>query len=421
MAIGDVKNQAAIDAAIAQRVAAQQRLAQERAKETAFGEANKQNILENIRRTTSAVQGATKTLQQESAGTLSSREANRMLQAARGEVATSGTSMAPLVTEYRGIQAAIAGAESALAGITIPEPEIEGGDISAQLAAIIAALSAVGVEGLVPVMADIRKIYPDISSEDALMLLKFDPRFNKPYMTRFAGNKMRMDAGFAPLDDKEYLANEAAYNKIFTAYGLNQFANRAEYARQIGNRVAPQELGEKVSIAYDRVIKGAAETKKAAQQLNPWLTDSDILAYALSPETQLPVIQRKAQAAEIGGAALAQNLTIGATSAPTVDSGYTNVVRKGLGVEELVAQGVDLATARKGFENVAAVLPTAEKLSAIYGATLDQYGRLEAEQEQFKGLASERRKRERLTEREIAAFSGKAGVGRGALSQERFV
>jgi len=239
-------------------------------------------------------------------------------------------------------------------------------------------------------------------------------------MTRFAGNKLRMDAGFAPLDDREYLANEAAYNKIFTSYGLDkQFANRAEYARQIGNRVAPQELAERVSLGYDRLTKGATETLKAVTTLFPELTDKDLLAYVIDPVNQLPAITRKVQAAEIGGAALAQNLTIGLTTAPTTTSGYTNVARRGLTVDELLAQGVDLQTARRGFANVAEVLPTAEKLSGIYGNVLEQYGRQQAEEEQFKGLASAQRKREQLTQREIAAFSGETGAGRGAFAKER--
>jgi hypothetical protein len=304
---------------------------------------------------------------------------------------------------------------------SIPAPIYADEQTNAILEALAASLAALGLEGLGPIMAQIRREYPDISSADALMLLKFDPRYNKPYMTRFAGNKALMDAGFAPLDDREYLANEAAYSKIFTAYGISQFANRAEYARQIGNRVAPEELAEKVSNTYERVVKGAADTVKAITQLYPELTDKDLLGYALDPTTQLPALKRKIQAAEIGGAALAQSLTTGLTAATQTPSGYSNVVRKGLGVEELIAQGVDLQTARRGYQAVAEVLPTAEKLSAIYGGRMDQYGRLQAEQEVFQELASARRARERLTATEIAAFSGEAGVGRGALGRERFV
>lgn len=307
------------------------------------------------------------------------------------------------------------------APIKIPAPVYQTEQVNAVLEALMASLSALGLEGLAPVMAQIRREYPDISSADALMLLKFDPRYNKPYMTRFAGNQTLINAGFAPLDDREYLANEAAYNKIFTAYGISQFSNRAEYARQIGNRVAPEELAEKVSNTYERVIKGSADTVKAATQLYPELTDKDLLAYALDPTTQLPALKRKIQAAEIGGAALAQSLTTGLTAAPETKTGYSNVTRKGLGVEELIAQGVSLESARRGYQAVAGVLPEAEKLSAIYGGRMDQYGRLQAEQETFQELASARRAREKLTAAEIAAFSGEAGMGRGALSQERFV
>ena len=306
------------------------------------------------------------------------------------------------------------------AGVVNAAPEYRTAS-AAGLTAAVGILSAVGVEGLIDIMEQIRNLYPDISSEDALNLLKFDKRFNEPYLKRFAGNKKLMDAGFAPLDDKTYLATEAAYNKIFTAYGLNQFKNFDRYANLIGNQISADELTARVSTAYDRVVMGASETKKALQQLYPEITDADVLAYAIDPVNQLPAIQRKVQAAEIGGAALAQNLSIGLKEAPEAPSGYTNVSRRGLGLEELVNQGVDLAEARRGYQAVAEVLPAAEKLSSIYGKRLDQYGRLEAEQEQFKGLASAKRARQRLSEAELAAFSGESGLGRTSLTRKQFV
>jgi hypothetical protein len=277
-------------------------------------------------------------------------------------------------------------------------------------AAAAAALSAVGVEGLVEVMAEIRRLYPGISSEDALNLLKFDKRFNSAYLTRFAGNKKLQDAGFAMLDDKTYLATEAAFSKIFNAYGLKQFANRDRYSNLIGNMISADELAGRVSAGYDRIVKGAAVTKDALNKLFPELNDTDILAYVIDPVNQLPAIQRKIQAAEIGGAALAQNLSIGLTQGPTDASGYTNVSRQGLGIEQLQAQGIDLESARTGYAKVAGVLPTAEKLSSIYGKSLQQYGRKQAEQEAFLNLAEAKAAREKLSAREIAEFSGEAGM-----------
>lgn len=397
--MADPINKAQRDAAIARR--AEQVKAQAAAKETTARLSPQQQSAQAIQRVAASTAKVAKKIGTPKAASTATKAQE-----------TAKRIQAEVITPY----------EEAVGILAQPEikiPAAEYAKQSAALDAILSSLAAVGVEGLAGVMNQIREEYPDISSEDALLLLKFDPRYNKPYMTRFAGNKMRMDAGLAPLDDREYLANEAAYNKIFSSYGLTQFANRTEYARQIGNRVAPEELAQRISAGYDRLQKGAPETLKAVTTLYPELTNKDLLGYVIDPENQLPAIMRKVQAAEIGGAALAQNLTIGLTTAPTTTSGYTNVARKGLTVDELLAQGVDLESARRGYKAVAEVLPTAEKLSAIYGDTMEQYGRQQAEEEQFKGLASARRKREQLTEREIAAFSGEAGMGRGALGRER--
>lgn len=282
----------------------------------------------------------------------------------------------------------------------------------AGLAAAAAALSAVGVEGLVEVMAEIRRLYPGIESADALNLLKYDKRFNTAYLNRFTGNKKLQDAGFAMLDDKTYLATEAAFSKIFNAYGLKQFANRDRYGNLIGSSISADELAGRVSAGYDRIVKGASETKDALNKLFPELNDTDILAYVIDPVNQLPAIQRKIQAAEIGGAALVQNLSIGLDSAPTEATGIQGVTRQGLSIEQLLNQGVDLQTARTGFSRVAESLPVAEKLSGLYNTQAGQVGRMQLEEEQFKGLASAKRARQKVIGLEEAQFEKRGGVGK---------
>ena len=128
------------------------------------------------------------------------------------------------------------------------------------------------------------------------------------------------------------------------------------------------------------------------------LKDSDMVASILDPKTQLPRIQRQIAASEIGVAAGRQGFNIGQATA-----------------EQLAAQGITEAQAQKGYATIADILPTAEKLSDIYGTTLDRYGLAEGEQEVFNQLASAQRKRQRLISRELAEFSGQAGVGRGSL------
>ncbi|NBT49922.1 MAG: hypothetical protein EBT07_19300, partial [Actinobacteria bacterium] len=134
----------------------------------------------------------------------------------------------------------------------------------------------------------------------------------------------------------------------------------------------------------------------------------------------LPALQRKVKAAEVGGAALRQNLLTSEAAATEEQKNvpYTNVTRATLGADVLAQEGITKAQAEAGYSRIAAELPTAEKLSSIYSGRLDQYGMLEAEQETFRGLASARRAKERLVSTEIAAFGGSAGTSQGSLKKK---
>jgi len=121
----------------------------------------------------------------------------------------------------------------------------------------------------------------------------------------------------------------------------------------------------------------------------------------LNPKENLPKLQEKVTAAEIGSAALNQGLDTSVASA-----------------EALAKAGVDLATARRGYSAIADVLPTATKLSQIYDETGMMYTQATAEAETFEGLASAQRKRLALAERELAQFSGRSGVGKTSLAQK---
>lgn len=285
-------------------------------------------------------------------------------------------------------------------------------DGSAAFTALFSSLSAIGLEGLVDVINKIRTDYPDISSEDALLLLKYDKRYNEPYMNRFSGNKTRMANGLAPLDDATYLSNEAAYKKIFDAYGLKQFANRDKYANFIGSDVSPDEVAARVQLVYDRVQNAMPEVSKALIQFYPELSTPDLMAYILDPVNQLPAIQRKVQAAEIGGAALAQNLgtSLQATTFTNAPGAPTNVTRGTIGVESMLKAGVKAEEAAKAAAYVADVLPVSEKLSSIYANGYKQYGQVQAEQEAYLGSVEAKKLRETLTAREKAEFSGGPGI-----------
>jgi len=278
-------------------------------------------------------------------------------------------------------------------------------------------LRSYNITDIASVLNTIRDEYPEASSEDVLTLLQFDPRYNAKFNARFAANVERQKAGKPVLSPGEYLKLEQGYIKIFNAYNLPTFKTQSYYDKFIKEDLDVVEVTDRVQLAFDRVLNDEP-TKNAFNKFFSALGFSDIVAGMLDPINQIPALERKVKAAEIGGAALRQGLSASelASTEAQANVPFSNVTRGTLGADVLAQQGVTKAQAEAGFRKVAEVLPTAEKLSSIYGGTEAQYGRLEAEQEQLQGLASAARKRQRLSELEAAQFRKSSGLGRGALS-----
>ena len=218
------------------------------------------------------------------------------------------------------------------------------------------------------------------------------------YKRRFKANETRMKNNLQVLSPAEYLNLEDGYRQVLRAYGLKQFDTDEYVSKFIENDVSAAEMSNRVVTAVQRVQNADPAIQK---QLRDYygIGQEDLVAYVLDPQQQFQKIERQVAASEIGVAAGRQGL------------------KAGVGVaEQLAAQGVTQAEAQKGYATIADILPTAEKLSSIYGKTMDTYGQSEAEQEVFNSLASAQRKRQQLTAREIAAFSGMSGTNRTSLT-----
>jgi len=256
-----------------------------------------------------------------------------------------------------------------------------------------------GLDELAPVIAGYMK--QGLTSNEAIIEL----RQNKTYQTRFAGNIARTTAGLNALTEGEYLALEDSYSETLRAYGQQNLlgtdkkTRHASMANIIGGDISAVEFKDRVSTVVTRVENADPLVKSTLRDFYK-ITDTELVSYFLSPKENLPRLQEKVTAAEIGSAALAQGgLTTSMTSA-----------------ESLAKFGVDLATARKGYSTISDVLPTATKLSQIYNEDKINYNQQVAEEEVFKGLASAQRKRTQLAEKEIASFKGSSGVGAAGLS-----
>jgi len=282
-------------------------------------------------------------------------------------------------------------------------------------AALLAAMGVYNISGLADTLLAIRTAYPDISSEDMLTLLRYDKRYNAGYLQRFAGNAKLAASGKAMLSEKDYLANEQAYAKIFKAYDVERFANTEQYATLIGNELAPDEVGARVSMAYKRILSADSNVLLALRKFGSSLSTGDLVAAMLDPRNQLPALEKKITSAEIGGAALKQGLQAFEAATSVQSSAYSNVMGGTIGTEAAMQSGANAETANVDYKAIAAELPRMEFLSSI-SQGLPQYAQAEAEKARIQGLASEERKKQNLISLEEARYAGSSGVGRMSSS-----
>ena len=133
---------------------------------------------------------------------------------------------------------------------------------------------------------------------------------------------------------------------------------------------------------------------------NEGYSDSEILGHLTGATINEPgTITRTTtplQAAEIGGAAMAQNL---GTSRSTA--------------EQLAASGITKQQAQQGYGTIAGMLPTATQLSDIYGAQgVGPYTQATAEADVFgtSGSSDATKLRKKLAQLEQAQFSAQSGT-----------
>ena len=257
-----------------------------------------------------------------------------------------------------------------------------------------------GLEELVPAITKL--MANNVGPNQASLMLKTNPEYNAAYIKRFAGNESRRKAGLNALSEAEYLDLENSYSQTLNAYGLKNYfggttdAKRTAMANIIGSDISATEFKERVDTVVTRVNNADPKIKETLRNFYG-IKEEDLTSYFLNPTDNLPKLQEKVSAAEIGAAAANQNLAYSKTSA-----------------EDLARFGITKAQAQEGYSTIGDILPTASKLGDIYG---DQYTQATAEQEVFKGTASAKRKRTQLAEREVASFSGSSGSTSASLKR----
>jgi len=243
-----------------------------------------------------------------------------------------------------------------------------------------------------------------LTAAEAVIKLKTNPTGS--YAKRFAGNFARVKNGLNAISEAEYINLENSYASTLKAYGLgnmvavNRDDNYKKFADYIAGDVSADEFKDRIKTVVERVQNAEPSVKATLKSFYPEITDNDLIGYFLNPKENLPKLQEKVTASEIGAAAIGAGLKTNLGTAT-----------------DLAKYGVDQKMAREGYSTIAGVLPTANKLGDIYGETGVKYAQAEGEAEVFKGSQDAATKRRRLASMERAAFSGSSGTNQGSLTR----
>jgi hypothetical protein len=180
------------------------------------------------------------------------------------------------------------------------------------------------------------------------------------------------------------------------------YDNPDDFSKFIANDVSPSELKSRVDMAALAVDNSDPFFVQSLQNMYN-LTKSDMIAHVLDPDKALPFITRQVQAAQFGAEAARQGLNVATPAA-----------------EQFAGMGVTQQQARTGFEQIAQVLPTAEKLSSIYKQE-PAYTQEQAMAEAFSGAGSAEAtaRRKRLAAMEQGQFSGSSGTSKSSFAQQQ--
>ena len=285
-----------------------------------------------------------------------------------------------------------------------PTPVQGGGNLEAELsglpgeerdayAALTTLFDSYGLGSLAPTI--LKYLQNGYGSDTITILLQQTPE----YKARFAGNEARKKNGLQVLTPAEYLSTEASYRQLLVSNGIDPtFQTQSQYAQWIGDDVAPTELQSRIGMAVQATAQAPPTVSQYFDSLG--ISFADRVSYFLNDKNPTPALQLKLNQAQIGGAALENNINVSAEDAL-----------------KYAKMGTSYSQAQSAYQRIADILPDALKLSSIYSN--QQQVNQNTLQEEFLGQSGQAQlARERLSQQEQATFSGQSGVGQKTFAQQ---
>ena len=235
-------------------------------------------------------------------------------------------------------------------------------------------------------------------------------RQTEPYKQRFKGMLTLQQRGIPDIrNEAEYLNLETQYRQTFREAGLRDYlgqaGTQAEYdaiAKLVGDfSLSVNEVRDRITDAQRVVAETPQEVRDSLQRFYN-IDPGTLTAYVLDPQRTTGEIQRRANAAIVGGYATRAGLDFGA--------GVSERIGEFLGGERDI-MGTQI---EPQLTQIAGVQRSTERLAQLEGGTLTAeetaLGQLELDE------AAQRRVRG-LQSRERARFGGTSGITSGTLGR----
>jgi hypothetical protein len=243
-----------------------------------------------------------------------------------------------------------------------------------------------------------------LDSEKNPALAEFTKRFKGIY----ALQKMKQAGKAVTVPTvAEYFATETKMGDVLKQSNLGDLANEDFLGDVLAKGVSATEFANRITAIFDRIDNAPKDIKNTLSRYFPTV-DRISLAKAIAlGDKGAKELQNQVAGYEILSAAEKQGLSSGQLVGGTTEE---RAYQYALG-------GETYDTALTKFGTVAAMLPTVNKLTQVYGEeTLGQTG---VESAVFGKSAKEIKRLEDLAKKEEASFSGRSGVSQISLASQR--
>jgi hypothetical protein len=415
-----VLNQAEIDAANRKIAEAQRALNAAEAAKTAFGEANKERIISGITGLSTSIKDFTKGLQ----SGLSGKALKPLTTATKTALGQSKQITGELNPQLKTLEGNISSAAAALAALSVPAPIYDTAR-STNLEVLKAILRGMGfnssiIDSSSTFLLDLLKDGLDYDNAVAIFL-------NSKEYTTAEGKKLEspfykeygyLNEGLVrPKSAAELYNAVEGYKEVRATFNLSEKFISKEYLQgYIKNNVSVAAFSKNANLARLKAVNADSAYTNSLKRLGFITDETDLTDFFLDPKVGEETLNQRKATAALGAEAIkraSQGIQFSTTRFNQIAAG---MMALGLSPEEAEVR------AAQGMGNIADVLLPTTKLTQIYDRASMQDEALrsqvqsELEAEEYMGLSSERRKRNK--ELEIRAYQAQAGIYRGgALSK----